>query len=202
MSYFIIRVADILPEGCDFTADTTGDAWFKGMVAEVVQGEAKSFEASLSARVLRLGRSVEITGGVYLKTDVACSRCLENFGLEQQIPFRFILEPRPAVESESNWDEDLNDSLDFSYYDGDDIDIGDLIRQHLLMAMPISRVCNEMCRGLCPQCGRNMNKGGCKCQPEAPLTPFSILKSLETPGLTNSQISSSSRRHSRQKKRK
>jgi uncharacterized protein len=44
------------------------------------------------------------------------------------------------------------------------IDMADDVRQTVLLAVPLKNVCREDCRGLCPQCGRNLNDGACDCK--------------------------------------
>ncbi|MGL5514994.1 MAG: YceD family protein, partial [Sporomusa sp.] len=50
-----------------------------------------------------------------------------------------------------------------NYFDGDEIDIIDLIRENILLAAPIKPVCSQSCRGLCPECGINLNIHTCSC---------------------------------------
>lgn len=47
-----------------------------------------------------------------------------------------------------------------------EIDLGDLIREALILATPEFPVCREDCRGLCPRCGADLNQGACGCRPE------------------------------------
>lgn len=183
MPYYLIRVPDIPAEGRDLGASSGTDTWFKKIVEEAISDEVHSFDATLSARIAKAGRSLEVIGGVYLKMGVACSRCLTDFDFEQQVPFRLVLEPAPQdkeIGGEAGERvENVSDSLDFSYYYGDEVDVGDLIRQHIMTAQLINHVCSEACKGLCPRCGKNLNKGPCGCKAESSESPFAALKQLK-----------------------
>ena len=76
-------------------------------------------------------------------------------------------------------EEDVNDQLDFSYYHGGEIDVGDLIRQHVSTNQPISYVCSEECKGLCQKCGINLNEKECNCATTHDDSPFAVLKKLK-----------------------
>ena len=58
------------------------------------------------------------------------------------------------------------------YYDGERLDLGDVLREQLYLTLPLKRLCREDCRGLCPTCGKNLNTGACGCPPpEEPEDP-------------------------------
>jgi len=48
---------------------------------------------------------------------------------------------------------------------GDSVDLTEVVRQHLVLALPLAARCREDCRGLCPRCGTNLNTGTCACDP-------------------------------------
>ena len=71
-----------------------------------------------------------------------------------------------AAKSETELHE--ND-LEFSYYENDELDTDQLIREQLELALPARVLCREDCRGLCAQCGTNLNLETCQCT--APVDP-------------------------------
>lgn len=177
MTYFLMRIQEIPETGRDLSVSSKKEKWFENIIKDSISAEVEDFEGRLSAKISKYERTIEITGGVYLRLEIICDRCAEKFEYEQQIPFRILLEPAKNSDINLGDDaEDLNDDLDFSYYHGDEIDIGDLIRQHILMAQPISHICREDCKGLCPTCGKNLNEGSCKCKVASKESPFSVLK--------------------------
>jgi uncharacterized protein len=60
---------------------------------------------------------------------------------------------------------------------GAEIDLGDAVREELILAAPEFPLCREECRGLCPRCGTNLNQGPCDCRPETDLR-WKALESL------------------------
>lgn len=190
MPYYSIKVKSVSENGRDINASYTGDEWFKRLIDDAVVEDYESVDATLLAKIVRAERSLEAVGGVYLKLRVICSRCLEKFDYEEQIPFRLLLEPKPkdkgrpgkAADRDENQDdkaEEMNELVDFSYYSGDEIDIGDLIRQYITMTRPISYLCSGQCKGLCAECGKNLNSGSCSCPKDRVDSPFAVLKDLK-----------------------
>jgi uncharacterized protein len=116
-----------------------------------------------------------------LKADVglACGRCLEPFTLpvEQELDLFYL--PHDANQEEEEEDEvELSDrDVVVAYYEGDRLDLGDVIREQLFLDVPLSRLCREDCKGLCPHCGVNRNQQACDCPNEEPsLSPFASLR--------------------------
>jgi len=58
------------------------------------------------------------------------------------------------------------------------LDLADLLREYALLEIPINTVCKPNCKGLCPQCGQNLNEKDCGHRPEQSDSPFAILKDL------------------------
>ena len=58
------------------------------------------------------------------------------------------------------------DDLGTAFYRDETIDLGDLVREQLYLALPMKPLCAEACKGLCPQCGTNLNRGTCDCRSE------------------------------------
>jgi len=125
----------------------------------------------------RAGTDLFFAGRLGARVRAACARCAEEFDASSDRPFRFVLAPRAAGYDK---DSDLrSEDLEFSLYDGDEIDLGPLVREQVILALPTRPLCREDCRGLCPHCGANLNGGDCGCraeQADARLTPLRALK--------------------------
>lgn len=93
-----------------------------------------------------------------------CARC----GREFDMPFRHTFHERFIREnitgSGASDDSDAADSYTFS---GDRLDLADLLRDAILLNIPISGVCSDDCKGLCPICGVNLNYETCTCGDKA-----------------------------------
>ena len=118
-----------------------------------------------------------LVGRVRSILELTCGRCLEPFRWNVDEPFELTYEPRPAaVKSEQEIGEE-----DFSaaYYDDDEIDLEQLVKERFEMSLPMKPLCSEACKGLCPQCGTNLNHGACDCKPEWEDPRLAVLKKLK-----------------------
>ncbi len=59
------------------------------------------------------------------------------------------------------------------------LDLEDIARQQLYMALPVRQICSEQCLGICPECGNNMNDSTCGCKRDTNNSPFSVLAALK-----------------------
>jgi uncharacterized protein len=71
--------------------------------------------------------------------------------------------------------EDLN----IAVFDGEGIELDDLVREELLLALPVNVLCREDCKGLCPVCGIDRNLSNCQCENDAVDSRWQKLKELQ-----------------------
>jgi uncharacterized protein len=95
-------------------------------------------------------------------------------------PFELTYEPRPARASESER-EIADEDFSAAFYDNDEIDLEQLMRERFEMSLPMKPLCSEDCRGLCPVCGTNLNRGSCDCKTDWEDPRLAALKTLQTP---------------------
>jgi uncharacterized protein len=123
-----------------------------------------------------------LEGNVRTELELMCGRCLEGFRLP--IDASFDLRYLPAAEVSTEDEREIaEDDLEISYYRDDQIDLNELMREQFYLALPMKPLCGAECRGLCPQCGTNLNTTACDCAPawEDPrLAPLKQLKREET----------------------
>jgi uncharacterized protein len=122
--------------------------------------------------------SFRLVGQVRAELELSCGRCLEPFRLPVDASFdvRFLPATEVAAEGER---EVAEEDLDTSYYENGQIDLNELVREQFYLALPMKPLCREDCRGLCPQCGTNLNSGTCDCAPgwtDPRLAPLEELK--------------------------
>jgi uncharacterized protein len=72
-----------------------------------------------------------------------------------------------------------DDDLDTSYYRDDCIDLNELLREQFYLALPMKPLCAEECRGLCSQCGSNLNLASCGCAPGWTDPRLAALKTID-----------------------
>ena len=117
---------------------------------------------------------VALSGGLRLR----CDRCLEAFEQELEARFHIYLVVRLPVHNEEDL-ELLDEDLDVDFIEGETIDLDDVIREHIYLSVPMKCICRADCRGLCPQCGANLNVASCLCRRESGHPAFLKLKELK-----------------------
>jgi uncharacterized protein len=115
-------------------------------------------------QLIRTADGVLVMGKLRASLELVCARCLDAFAL----PLQFALEEefRPTI--------DITTGASLPLSDGDDaatridahheLDLSEVVRQSILLAIPPSPICRTKCRGLCPHCGKNWNEGPCDCK--------------------------------------
>jgi uncharacterized protein len=105
-----------------------------------------------------------LEGTVRTELELPCSRCLDPFRMP--VDAAFDLRYHPAAEMSAETEREVPDEdLETSYYRDDQIDLSELLREQFYLALPMKPLCQDACRGLCPQCGTNLNAGACDCAP-------------------------------------
>jgi uncharacterized protein len=103
-----------------------------------------------------------LAGRVETELELLCSRCLEPFSMEVDAPFDLRYQPRSARPGEGERELE-EDDLSTAFYDGESIDLGQLMREQFYLAVPMKPLCGSGCLGLCPVCGIDLNRGACSC---------------------------------------
>jgi len=121
---------------------------------------------------------VRIHGQLRVLIATPCDRCLEPASL--LIDSGFDLCYRPA-EMEITGDEvELDEGeAEMGFYEGDGLDLADVLREFILLQVPMQIVCREDCKGICPLCGENRNTAACECRQEPADDRWAALKNLK-----------------------
>jgi uncharacterized protein len=121
--------------------------------------------ATLVADLHKDAKKVRLTGRVTATLELDCSRCVEPFTIPVDAAFDMMFLPLSANTGDEER-EVTEDDLGVSYYQDETIDLGEVVREQLYLALPMKPLCREDCRGLCPVCGKNKNREACACQAE------------------------------------
>ena len=105
----------------------------------------------------RVDHTVTLRGTITLELLFDCSRCAEPTQSRLEFPWRIVLLPRPSRSGPAEEDEGTG------YHNGREIDLDRLIVDQVVLVLPDVVLCRPECRGLCPQCGANLNDGPCTC---------------------------------------
>lgn len=126
----------------------------------------------VSGRVLNVGGQLLVQGRVSAEVEGSCSRCLAPVRRRVEADFveRFRRgdpaggRPRAGSEAGPGGDErGLEDGEPLRSYTGDTLSLDDVVREVMVLNLPMRVLCREDCAGLCPRCGRNRNTDPCQC---------------------------------------
>jgi uncharacterized protein len=119
-----------------------------------------------NATAERVGEEIRIAGLLDTAVELGCSRCLEPAKIEVHRNFDLFFR-----ESDENmYDEDevelSEEDTRTAFFSGTQLAIGDILREQVLLALPMKALCKVDCKGLCPGCGTNRNLNSCNCSDE------------------------------------
>ena len=118
-----------------------------------------------------------LAGSVKTTLELPCSRCLEPFTwpVDSSFDLRYQPHARNTGEGEREIEED---DLTTAFYENDTIDLGQMMREQFFLVLPMKPLCRDECKGLCPACGINWNKGACNCSNQWEDPRLAALKAL------------------------
>lgn len=110
------------------------------------------------------GRIVRLSGQFHTVVWLECGRCLEYYQMrtEFEVHEEFPLVGTPAGLNPQGF-ATVEDRDSFPVFEGNWLNVGELLRQYLILQLPIAPVCQPDCQGLCPVCGQNRNAHACSC---------------------------------------
>ncbi len=151
----------------------TDDAW----LAEAGLRRAADVQAELELH--RKGEQrVEVRGSLHTGLRLTCDRCLNDYDFPVDADFCLVLDAAEA-EDWSVKEIDGAADLDVVQVDEPEADLEDILRQQVLLCLPVKQLCSPDCRGLCPGCGADLNAGGCACPAATEKSPFAVLAALK-----------------------
>ncbi len=171
-----IKISDIPPEGVTIEVAESVDLFGEGRAPA-------SFTATLTVRPGPEGL-LHVSGRVNADAELECCRCLRRFPFpvrDAAMELDLVSEGARASAAEH---ELGRAELDTEFYAGEEIEPRDLVREQVLLALPMAPVHREDCKGLCPVCGADRNERECGCAAAAPPereSPFAALRKIIKP---------------------
>ena len=108
-------------------------------------------------------QDIRLRGRVAATIEMACARCLEP--VTQDVKREFELLYRPLGTDAGRDELSVTDAeAEIGYYQGEGVLLEDVLREQVLLALPLKVTCREECKGLCPHCGTNLNEAQCSCE--------------------------------------
>ncbi len=171
-----INVSKIPEGGMNLRFEKDG-AWFRGFLPETEPFDCTLRRIEIVCTVRRMKENVFIEGSVTASAEAPCCRCLEAARFPLAASFKYTFSPAP---DEPQDEMELNtEDLELAYYEEDMIDLDRLIYEQIMLQIPIKPLCAEACKGLCPQCGTNLNVATCACEAEPFDERLSVLKQFK-----------------------
>jgi uncharacterized protein len=118
--------------------------------------------AHFECEIFREGAKTHLRGTVTAEVDVLCTRCAEPLTKQLEIPFEDVFVNASEEPSEKDLEVPISD-LDVELVADDQVDLTNIIREQILLNLPEQVLCKEDCKGLCPECGTNLNLKDCDC---------------------------------------
>ena len=107
-------------------------------------------------------QDIRLRGRLAAGFEMTCARCLEP--VAQDVTREFELLYRPLGADAGRDELSVTDAeAEIGYYQGEGLLLEDVLREQVLLALPLKVTCREDCRGLCPHCGKNLNQEQCSC---------------------------------------
>jgi uncharacterized protein len=134
--------------------------------------------AEVEGAVKRAGNDVFVNGHVETRVQVECDRCLKP--VELPVSADFALEYITGADYESSSAAALSEEeMSVSVFDGQSIDVDEIVKEQILLAVPVRTLCREDCKGICPECGIDLNTGQCDCASQDVDPRWAALKNLK-----------------------
>jgi len=106
---------------------------------------------------------IRITGDLHTRVEMVCARCLEP--VTEEVAREFDLFYKPIASMTKEEEERLKlDDTEIAFFKGDGLFLTDVLAEQVLLSLPMKAICRSDCRGLCPQCGVNLNNEECRCE--------------------------------------
>ena len=164
-----VNVFDILDKGK--TLAFKGDEPFiREIIARLTADDPDPARAAknahLTAKVVltREGKTVFLEGEAAAEFSAPCARCLKP--VETHLAPSFFVTLFPDKDDSGGEEVQLkNDELDENTYIGEEVDVGLVLNEQILLERPYLILCSEDCKGLCPRCGTELNDAPCDCPP-------------------------------------
>src|SRR5258706_10024536 len=107
-------------------------------------------------------KDIRVVGNFATQVELPCARCVEPVVRELSGDFDLLYRPLATVQREEEVALNEADS-EIGYYQGEGVDLEDVLKEQIFLAMPMQALCQEDCKGLCVQCGQNKNTVDCGC---------------------------------------
>jgi uncharacterized protein len=177
-SPYVIGLREIPAEGLHRSFDLSGD--FARATLADTEAQADTVRVSADVTLMKAGDGADevlVRGRIHGELAMVCSRCVGPAEVELSAPFDVLFLPRDADVPDDAADD--SEAPDVIVYENEEVDLGDMLREELLLALPYAPLCTDACRGLCSNCGKDLNQGPCGCAEAHVDGRFAALRNLK-----------------------
>lgn len=116
--------------------------------------------------IMNDGKILYLNGNLLTTLELYCDRCTKS------------VETSLSIEIKEKFSKDFIDEEEMHIISGNEIDLNPIFIDSILLNMPMKSICSEECKGICPQCGQNLNEHICSCKNEEIDSRFAVLKTM------------------------
>jgi len=176
MQRLIVELPTIPPDGISRRYTSTGTD-----LGIVDPGLTVVRPVEIECRFYKVNREVVVQGHIWSALCLTCSRCAEEFEQSLCVVLDAVYLPMDELSSARAKEIEEGEADVYPYAD-QMIEIAAMVRDKLLLSMPLQPHCMIGCKGLCPSCGVNRNVVSCQCGEERLGSPFEVLRELHARG--------------------
>jgi len=180
-------LADINEDGLSLVGEVTAEELGLTEDDAVVRGPL-----AVSLDLTNVEGLVAVTGVLESTIARECVRCLKEYEdpLAFSVRAAFIPEPKSAPRHPKRVDPrrsraevvevEPEEKPDDQYqYQGNQLELAPMLREHVILSAPMQPLCSDDCLGLCARCGKNLNEGLCQCAEEPPIPTFRVVQGMK-----------------------
>ena len=122
-----------------------------------------------------LADDMEVRGQLATTMEVICARCLEPMRHAVDLSFNLVYRPISTMTRGDEFQVPRGEE-ELGFYHGNGLLLEEVAKEQVLLSLPIKSICRGDCRGLCPTCGRNLNRESCDCSAPPPDPRWWVLR--------------------------
>ena len=142
--------------------------------------QVSPLEAAGTAELLgnTLGE-IRVRGRLKGEMEADCDRCLETARFPLDTEFDLFYRPAPQTSGHHHVEVAIDaGESEIAFYEGGGLELNEILREHVLLSLPMQWVCSDVCKGICPICGANRNQQDCHCDNKLHDDRWAALKEL------------------------
>jgi uncharacterized protein len=121
---------------------------------------------------------IRVLGKYSVEMGAQCDRCLGRAKFPLDASFDLFYRPMTDIAREEEVEIDEGEA-EIGFYEGDGIELEGILREQVVLALPMQRICSADCKGICPTCGKNRNETACDCRVDLTHDRWRALGNLE-----------------------